>query len=185
MQAAPASMDSAQSEKPSSVPLPQPTWLKSIGKLVDYSVILIGGALAALIFINVVLRVVGIDFAWLLELGEMMMVWVTFLGGAAAAQRGAHMTINEFLDKLTPAKRRWADAAVQVFTLIVLGVVFVFGIKIVQQSWGNVLTTLEWPMAWQYMPLPLGSGLMLLFVAYDLWLILRGIPREQRYPEDH
>jgi TRAP-type transport system small permease protein len=185
MLATPAPLDADNGETQVLPPLPQPGWLQAIGKVVDYSVILIGGTLAALIFLNVVLRVVGIDFAWLLELGEMMMVWVTFLGGAAAAQRGAHMTINEFLDKLSAGKRRWADAAVQVFTLIVLGVVFVFGVKIVQQSWGNVLTTLEWPMAWQYMPLPLGSGLMLLFVAYDLWLILRGIPREQRYPEDH
>jgi TRAP-type C4-dicarboxylate transport system permease small subunit len=185
MQAVPAPLDADQGEMQAPSPLPQPGWLKAIGKAVDYSVILIGGTLAALIFLNVVLRVVGIDFAWLLELGEMMMVWVTFLGGAAAAQRGAHMTINEFLDKLDTGKRRLADAAVQVFTLVVLGVVFVFGIKIVQHSWGNVLTTLEWPMAWQYMPLPLGAGLMFLFVGYDLWLIARGIPREQRYPQDH
>ena len=109
------------------------------------------------------------------------MVWVTFLGGAAAAQRGAHMSINEFLDKLQPQRRRWADAAVQCFTLIVLGVVLFYGVRIVQGSWGNVLTTLEWPMAWQYMPLPLGIGLMLVFVGWDFIQILRGVPREQRY----
>jgi TRAP-type C4-dicarboxylate transport system permease small subunit len=62
--------------------------------------------------------------------------------------------------------------------------VLVFGVRIVQSSWGNVLTTLEWPMAWQYMPLPLGMGLMGVFVAWDLILILRGVPREQRYPAD-
>lgn len=162
-----------------------PAWLRCVGKAVDWAVILIGGSLAALIFLNVVLHAFGKDLAWLTELGELLMVWVTFLGGAAAAQRGAHMSINEFLDKLDVAKRRWADAAVQLFSLVVLGVVFVFGVKIVQHSWGNVLTTLEWPMAWQYMPLPLGSGLMCVFVAYDLWLIVRGVPREQRYSEDH
>jgi hypothetical protein len=40
-------------------------------------------------------------------------------------------------------------------------------------------------MAWQYMPLPLGAGLMLVFTGWDLILILRGVPREQRYPTDH
>jgi TRAP-type C4-dicarboxylate transport system permease small subunit len=54
----------------------------------------------------------------------------------------------------------------------------------VNGSWGNVLTTLEWPMAWQYMPMPLGMGLMMVFVGWDLVLILRGFPREQRYPAD-
>jgi TRAP-type C4-dicarboxylate transport system permease small subunit len=166
------------------VVLQPPTWLRLVGKAVDWSVILIGGSLAMLIFLNVVLHAFGKDLAWLTELGELMMVWVTFLGGAAAAQRGAHMSINEFLDKLNPVKRRWADAAVQLFTLTLLAIVLFYGIRIVQSSWDNVLTTLEWAMAWQYIPMPLGIGLMALFICWDLLLICRGVPREQRYPTD-
>lgn len=186
MQATPAPIvDLADDTLEVQTPLaPVPTWLRYIGKAVDIAVIMIGGALATLIFINVVLHAMAKDLAWLTELGELMMVWVTFLGGAAAAQRGAHMSINEFLDKLPAAKRRWADAAVQLFTLTLLGVVFVYGVRIVQSSWDNVLTTLEWPMAWQYVPMPLGIGLMAVFVGWDLLLILRGVPREQRYPTD-
>jgi TRAP-type C4-dicarboxylate transport system permease small subunit len=161
-----------------------PPLIRWIGKLVDWLVIGLGGSLAVLIFINVVMHAAGKDLAWLTELGEMIMVWVTFLGGAAAAQRGAHMSINEFLDKLKPTERKWADAAVQTFTLAIVAVVLYYGVGIVRGSWGNVLTTLEWPMAWQYMPLPLGMGLMGVFVGWDLILILRGVPREQRYPSD-
>jgi TRAP-type C4-dicarboxylate transport system permease small subunit len=155
-----------------------------LGRIVDISVIGIGGSLAILIFINVVMHAMGKDLAWMTELGELLMVWVTFLGGAAAAQRGAHMSINEFLDKLTTGRRRWADAAVQSFTLLVVAVVLYYGIRIVQGSWGNVLTTLEWPMAWQYMPLPIGMGLMGVFVCWDLIQIVRGVPRGQRYPAE-
>lgn len=162
-----------------------PVWLNWTGKAVDGAVIALGASLAALIFTNVLLHAVGKDLAWMTELGELLMVWVTFLGGACAAQRGAHMSINEFLDKLTVEKRRWADAAVQAFTVWVLAVVFYFGLKIVNASWGNVLTVLEWPMAWQYMPLPLGAALMALFVGWDLVLIVRGVPRDQRYPQSH
>jgi TRAP-type transport system small permease protein len=161
-----------------------PALIRWTGKSVDYAVICLGGALAVLIFVNVVMHAMGKDLAWLTELGEMIMVWVTFLGGVAAAQRGAHMSINEFLDKLGPARRKWADAAVQAFTLVVVAVVFYYGVGIVKSSWGNVLTTLEWPMAWQYMPLPLGMGLMGVFVVWDLIQILRDVPREQRYPAD-
>jgi TRAP-type C4-dicarboxylate transport system permease small subunit len=163
---------------------PPPTLVRWIGKAVDYSVIVIGGAMAAMIFVNVVLHAFHKDLAWLTELGEFLMVWVTFLGGAAASQRGAHMSINEFLDKLEPARRRWADAAVQTFTIVIFSVVMYYGVGIVQGSWGTVLTTLEWPMAWQYMPLAIGSGLILFFTGWDLILILRGVPREQRYPSD-
>jgi TRAP-type C4-dicarboxylate transport system permease small subunit len=163
---------------------PSPALIRWVGKVVDTLVIVIGGAMALMIFINVILHALHKDLAWLTELGEFLMVWVTFLGGAAAAQRGAHMSINEFLDKLQPAARRWADAAVQAFTMLIFGVVLYYGIGIVQGSWDSVLTTLEWPMSWQYMPLPVGSALILLFTGWDLVLILRGVPREQRYPAD-
>jgi TRAP-type transport system small permease protein len=165
-------------------PIPAPNAIQWLGKAVDWAVISIGATLAILIFLNVVLHAFGKDLAWLTELGELLMVWVTFLGGAAAAQRGAHMSINEFLDKLSTGRRRWADAAVQAFTLALLAVVLYYGIRIVQGSWGNVLTTLEWPMAWQYIPMPLGIGLMGIFVGWDLLQIVRGVPREQRYPAD-
>lgn len=183
MQAAPAPLVEIPDEPPAPL-APVPNWLRYIGKAVDGIVIVIGGSLAALIFTNVVLHAFGKDLAWLTELGELLMVWVTFLGGAAAAQRGAHMSINEFLDKLSDTKRRWADAAVQIFTLALLAVVLFYGLRIVQGSWDNTLTTLEWPMAWQYLPMPLGIGLMALFISWDLLLILRGVPRAQRYPTD-
>jgi TRAP-type C4-dicarboxylate transport system permease small subunit len=43
------------------------------------------------------------------------------------------------------------------------------------------LTVLDWPMAFQYLALPVGSAVSLVFVGYDLIQILRGTPREQRY----
>lgn len=167
---------------PPSAPVAAPVrWL---GHLVDWAVIAMGTALIILVFVNVVIHAFGKDMAWMTELGELLMVWVTFLGGAAAAQRGAHMSINEFLDKLDEPKRRWADAAVQSICLVVLAVVCAYGVRIVAGGWGNTLTTLEWPMSWQYLPLPLGCGLMFAFVAWDLLQILRGVPRAARYPQD-
>lgn len=170
-----------QAGGPTPVPFPAP--LRWLGRAVDQAVIVIGATMVGLVFANVVLHVFGEDLAWVTELGELMMVWVTFLGGAAAARRGAHMTITEFLDKLDPARRRAADAVVQCLCLAVLGFLLFYGWRIVQGSWGNTLTTLEWPMAWQYMPLPLGAALMLVFGGWDLVQILRGVPRESRYPD--
>lgn len=152
--------------------------------MVDWTVITMGTVLIILVFANVVIHAFGKDMAWMTELGELLMVWVTFLGGAAAAQRGAHMSINEFLDKLDEPRRRWVDAAVQSVCLVVLAVVCFYGVRIVAGGWDNTLTTLEWPMSWQYLPLPLGCGLMAAFVAWDLLQILRGVPRAQRYPQD-
>lgn len=156
--------------------------IRLLGRIVDWTVIGIGGAMATLVFFNVSLHIVSKDLAWVTELGELLLVWVTFLGGACAAQRGAHMTITEFIDKLDVRQRLWADATVQALCLAMLLVLVRFGWALVAGNWGNELTVLEWPMAIQYMGMALGCTVMAVFVSFDLWQILRGIPREQRYP---
>lgn len=158
-----------------------PMPIRALGRAVDWAVIAIGAGMTALVFLNVSLHLVSKDLAWVTELGELMMVWVTFLGGACAAQRGAHMSITEFIDKLTPARRRWADTAVQALCLAILLVLVRFGWSLVAGNWGNQLTVLEWPMAIQYMGMAVGCSLMAVFVAWDLWQTARGVPREQRY----
>jgi TRAP-type C4-dicarboxylate transport system permease small subunit len=137
--------------------------------------------MAVLVFCNVLMHLFHQDIAWITELCEFMMVWVTFLGGASAAHRGAHMTITEFIDKLTGKSRLKADAAVQVLCLAVLLLLVWYGTGIVMANWGNILTVLDWPMAFQYLALPVGSAASLVFVVYDLIRILRGKPREERY----
>lgn len=159
-----------------------PAPLRLLGRVVDWTVIAIGGLMAVLVFVNVALHVIHLDLAWVTELGELLMVWVTFLGGACAAQRGTHMSINEFVDKLSPAARRWADAAIAALCLALLLVLTFYGWRLVQGNWDNTLTVLEWPMAIQYMGMAIGCGLAAVFVAFDLWQTLAGVPREQRYP---
>jgi TRAP-type C4-dicarboxylate transport system permease small subunit len=134
-----------------------------------------------MVFLNVAIHAVGKDVALTTELCEFMMIWVSFLGGASAARRGLHMTITEFLDKLSLSKRRFADGIIQGFCLVVLGLLVKFGMGIVMANWGNELTVLGWPMALQYLSLPVGSAAMLIFVAFDLLQIVRGKTREERY----
>jgi TRAP-type C4-dicarboxylate transport system permease small subunit len=162
---------------------PAPAPIAALGAAVDWLVVAIGALMITLVFVNVVLHVFQHDLAWVIELSELLMVWVTFLGGACAAQRGAHMTITEFIDKLAPAQRRWADLGVQSACLAMLLVLVRYGWSLVNANWGNQLTVLEWPMAFQYMGMAVGCSLMALFVAWDVWQIARGVPREMRYPK--
>jgi TRAP-type C4-dicarboxylate transport system permease small subunit len=160
---------------------PAPQAIRWLGTAVDWTVVGIGAVMVVLVFCNVVMHVLQRDIAWTTELCEFMMVWATFLGGASLARRGGHMTITEFLDKLSEAKRRQADGVIQVVALVVLALLVWYGIGIVQANWGNVLTVLDWPMALQYLGLPVGSAAMLVFVAFDLIQIFRGRSREERY----
>ena len=152
-----------------------------LGAAVDWAVVALGAGMVVLVFANVVSHVFGGDVAWTTELAELIMVWVTFLGGAAATRRGVHMRITEFLDKLDGMPRRGADAAIQLVALVVLGLLVWFGAGIVAASRNNILTVLDWSMAWQYLSLPVGSALTFVFVAWDLVQIARGRSAAERY----
>jgi TRAP-type C4-dicarboxylate transport system permease small subunit len=138
----------------------------------------------ALVFFNVCAHVLGLDLSATTEACELLMVWVSFLGGASIVRTSGHMTITEFIDKLEGRSRLIADFFVQAIALVVLGILFKYGLIIVDNSWGSILTVLGIPMAYQYMPLPIASGASLVFVTYDIYQILRGKTREERYGVD-
>jgi TRAP-type C4-dicarboxylate transport system permease small subunit len=165
-------------------PLPNtPFAMRQIDALVEWTIVAIGALMIVLVFTNVVTHLFQKDIAWTTELCELLMVWATFIGGAAAARRGAHMSITEFLDKLSEKQRLVADAALQVFAIAVLALLTFYGLKITQSGWSNELTVLGWPMATQYAALPVASMLTIAFILWDLVLIARGIPRAERYGE--
>jgi TRAP-type transport system small permease protein len=160
-----------------------PPLLAAFGALVDWTVVLIGAVMILLVFANVVLHVFGKDLAAVTESAELLMVWVTFLSGACAARRGAQMTITEFIDKLDGKARQRADAAIDVLAIVMLSVLFWYGIKLVIVGWGNELTVLHIPMSFQYLGMPVGVAAILVWMAYDLWQILQGRTRAQRWPK--
>jgi TRAP-type C4-dicarboxylate transport system permease small subunit len=121
------------------------------------------------------------DLALTTELGELLMVWVTLLGGAAAARRGAHMTITELLGRLRGRALQVAEGLIQLLVLLVLALLTWYGIGIAQAGMMSVLTVLQWPMATQYAALPVASAITMVFVAWDLGGIVRGLPAAQRY----
>jgi len=163
--------------------LPGPAPLRWIGQMLNMVLILVGSIMVVLVFSNVVTHLFNKDIAWTTELCEFLMVWASFLGGAAAARFGAHMTITEFLDKLGDRGRLKADGIIQLLCLIVLALLIWYGLIIVNANWGNQLTVLGWPMAYQYMALPVGAALSFVFVAYDLLQIIKGVSRAARYGE--
>lgn len=163
-------------------PGPAAPWpIHVLGWLVDWTIVAIGAFMIVLVFVNVIFHITGGDIAWTTELCELLMVWVTFLGGAAAARRGTHMTITEFLDKLGPTRRRIADGAIQSLCVGILLLMVWYGAQIVTSTWSNELTVLQIPMGIQYLALPVGAGAMAVFTAWDVVQIARGRTRDQRY----
>jgi TRAP-type C4-dicarboxylate transport system permease small subunit len=159
-----------------------PAPLRWLSDVVDTFIILLGAALVIVVFGNVILHAFDKDIAWTTEFGELVMVWTTFLGVAAAVQRNAHMAVTEVLDLVPePRPRLMVDGLIQLTTAAMLVLLAWKGGIAADAGWGSELTVTGWPMAVQYLSLPVSSVIALFFVAWDLWQIARGVPRQQRY----
>jgi TRAP-type C4-dicarboxylate transport system permease small subunit len=138
----------------------------ALGRALDWFLILGGGGLTAVVMINVIARYVfNVSLAWVNEMGEFVLLWLTFLGGARAVQLGAHLSITELVDSVGPGARRilaWvADAA----AAAVLFAFLVWGTTLSGQMMGQTLSVTYIPMGLAYASMPVGALLGLLFIA--------------------
>ena len=158
-----------------------PAFIRAFGMLVDWVTIAMGAGIVCLVFSNVVLHHIGHDMAWTMELTQLLMLWVTFMGGASAAQRGEHIAISEIVDFLAPRPHQWEDAMAQLIAAFVLCMLIWYGMELVQAAWDDEMSVLGWPVSIEYLGLPVGSAATLVFVLFDLTQIARGLPRSERY----
>jgi TRAP-type C4-dicarboxylate transport system permease small subunit len=159
-----------------------PTPLRWLGILVDTAIVVLGAALVVVVFGNVVLHAFGKDIAWTTEFGELVMVWTTFLGVAAAVQRNSHMAVSELIDLVPePRPRLLVDCVLQLAVAGLLLLLIWKGGVAANAGWGSEMSVTGWPVAVQYLSLPVSSAIAMVFVIWDLFQIGRGKPRQQRY----
>jgi TRAP-type C4-dicarboxylate transport system permease small subunit len=148
-------------------------WLRIVGDAIDIAIILLATVLIALMSVNVVARTaLDADIAWNVEFGEFILVWATFLGGAAAARRGAHMRITELVEIMPAGPRRFVEIGTRVVVLALLLALARFGAVIAASQMDQLMTVLYWPVGLQYAALPVGACLTALFVGNDIWRLL-------------
>ncbi len=154
----------------------EPAALRLLGDIIDLAVTALAGALLVVMVANVAARAaLNTDIAWNTEFGEFVLVWATFLGGATAARRGAHLRITEFVDGM-PAGLRWTvEVATRIGVVAILGFLVWNGSYLAAGTMEQRMTVLGWPVGVQYLSMPIGSGLALIFVVYEANLVLRGL----------
>jgi TRAP-type C4-dicarboxylate transport system permease small subunit len=159
-----------------------PAPIRWLGRAVDWTVVLMGMLMVTLVFANVLMHnLLDRDVALTTELCELLMVWVTLLGGASAARRGSHMAITELIDRLGGRLRQIIEILIESLVLVTLGLLTWYGVGITQAGMSSVLIVLQWPMAAQYAALPVASAITMVFVGWDLFAIFQQRTRTQRF----
>jgi TRAP-type C4-dicarboxylate transport system permease small subunit len=142
-----------------------------LGRALDRFLIVGGGGLTAVVMANVVARYVfNISLAWVNEMGEFTLLWLTFLGGARAVQLGAHLAITELVDAAGPAGRRVLRWIAELTAAAVLLAFLWWGLALSAQMMNQTLSVTYIPMGFAYAAMPVGAVLGLLFIARRLLL---------------
>jgi TRAP-type C4-dicarboxylate transport system permease small subunit len=152
----------------------EPKLLRWLGTGIDWSVAAAGALMIGLVFYNVLSRyILHTDVSWSSELCTLLLIWITFIGGAMAVRRNVHLGVTEFIMGLKPGARSRVDAAVLALTALSLVLLVYFGITLTLMSWDNVAIAIRISNGWWYLAMPVGCALMLVFVLQQLWLVVR------------
>jgi len=109
--------------------------------------------------------------SWPEPAGILMMVWFSFIGGAAAYRAKAHIAVSTVLNMLNDANRvrmeRVADIGMGIIGLFMVK----WGVLLVQAVWQNTIAEFpELSVGVTYIPIPAAGIVLLLFVIERLWL---------------
>ena len=125
-------------------------------------------AQATLLFIIVVLAVIaryvfGQAVSWTEEVPRYLLIWISFLGGAACVAKREHVGFDILFNALPAPIRRVLGAAIGLLILGFGWIVFRYGIVFVQDFGDDLMETIPYKNYWYYVALPISGALFLLF----------------------
>ena len=101
----------------------------------------------------------------------LMMIWFSFVGGAAAYRANAHIAVGTLLNMVNETNRRRLER----FGDVGMGIIGIFmikwGVQLVHAVWDNRVA--EFPdisVGASYIPIPVAGVITLLFCIERLWL---------------
>jgi TRAP-type C4-dicarboxylate transport system permease small subunit len=100
-----------------------------------------------------------------------MMVFFSFVGGAAVYRANQQIAVEALMRAVGPRSRVAMQWGVHACMLLVAGFMLGYGVHLCQVTWGNTIA--EFPslsVGVVYMPIPLGGLLTLLFIVEKMWL---------------
>ena len=100
-----------------------------------------------------------------------MMVFFSFVGGAAIYRANQQIAVEALMKAVGPRSRAAMEWGVHACMLLVAGFMLGYGVHLCVVTWGNTIA--EFPSLSTgvvYMPIPIGGLLTLLFILEKIWL---------------
>ena len=100
-----------------------------------------------------------------------MMVFFSFIGGAAVYRANQQIAVEALMKAVNPASRTVMQWGVHACMLLVAGFMLGYGVHLCVVTWGNTIAEFPWlSTGVVYAPIPIGGALTLLFIIEKIWL---------------
>ena len=100
-----------------------------------------------------------------------MMVFFSFIGGAAVYRANQQIAVEALLKAVPPRVRSGMEWGVYACMLLIAGFMVVYGVHLCYVTRGNTIAEFPWlSTGIVYMPIPIGGALTLLFIIEKVWL---------------
>jgi TRAP-type C4-dicarboxylate transport system permease small subunit len=140
-------------------------------RLAEALLVLMLCAMVVMVFGNVVLRYgfnSGLDFSE--ELSRFFFIWITFLGAAVVIRKRRHVDVTVLTDRLPPAAAKVVYLVADAAVLFMLGALTWAGADLAAMAHRQLSAAMDLPMSLAYTAMPVGTGLMFVFlVATMIW----------------
>jgi len=135
-----------------------------LNTLVDGSVILLITSMVVVVFAQVFFRyVVKSSPPWTEEFSRFNFIWLTFMGAVAVFRRKAHLVIDTLVGILPRRIAQFLNLPTQVLISLALLMLVYQGIILCRSGWFTRASTMNLPLAFIYLAIPVGATLMLLY----------------------
>ena len=108
--------------------------------------------------------------SWSEELARYLFVWITFLGAAVVIRKRRHVDVTVLTDRLPPGAAKVVYLVSDAAVLFMLGALTWAGAGLAVMAHRQLSAAMDLPMSLAYSAMPVGTGLMFVFlVATMIW----------------
>lgn len=131
-------------------------------------------ALIGVITLQIVSRVLFSAVGWTEEVARFLLVWITFLAGTLAFQRGRHIAVTFAVDALPGRLRQFARLLALGIMLAFLITLIVIGYRYMQVQSFQKSASLRLSMTYVYAVMPICAAIMAWYALVDIIELLLG-----------
>ena len=140
-------------------------FVRVVNRIEDGLILVLVGVIVSSVFLQVFCRyVLQAPLSWTEELARSCLIWLTFVGSSLAIRAKGHFALEILVSRLSGKMRVLWNLVLLVIMAVFLGVMVYTGVSMLPLLSLQVSASLEIPMSYIYLAIPIGSAFMLFHI---------------------